>query len=33
LSGKNVSYYNEEDLNRFNEIGESRPDLLEKFMA
>jgi 4-carboxymuconolactone decarboxylase len=28
-----MHYYNEEDLARFGEIGKSRPDLFEKFMA
>jgi 4-carboxymuconolactone decarboxylase len=28
-----MHYYNEEDLARFGEIGKSRPDLCEKFMA
>ena len=28
-----MSYYQEEDLNRFSEIGQHRPDLFEKFMA
>jgi len=28
-----MSYYEEEDLNRFAEIGKYRPDLFEKFMA
>ncbi len=28
-----MHYYNEKDLARFGEIGKSRPDLFEKFMA
>jgi len=28
-----MAYYDEEDLNRFAEIGNYRPDLFEKFMA
>ncbi len=28
-----MSYYEEEDLQRFSEIGKHRPDLFEKFMA
>jgi alkylhydroperoxidase/carboxymuconolactone decarboxylase family protein len=28
-----MAYYDENDLNRFSEIGNSRPDLFEKFMA
>lgn len=28
-----MSYYEENDLNRFAEIGKHRPDLFEKFMA
>jgi 4-carboxymuconolactone decarboxylase len=28
-----MAYYNEDDLNRFGEIGRQRPDLFEKFMA
>jgi 4-carboxymuconolactone decarboxylase len=28
-----MSYYEENDLNRFGEIGNYRPDLFEKFMA
>jgi 4-carboxymuconolactone decarboxylase len=28
-----LSYYEENDLNRFSEIGRHRPDLYEKFMA
>ena len=28
-----MSYYNEEDLARFGEIGKMRPELFEKFMA
>jgi alkylhydroperoxidase/carboxymuconolactone decarboxylase family protein len=28
-----MAYYDENDLNRFSEIGKSRPDLFEKFMA
>lgn len=28
-----MSYYEEEDLNRFGEVGNYRPDLFEKFMA
>ena len=28
-----MHYYNEEDLARFGDIGKSRPDLFEKFMA
>ena len=28
-----MSYYEENDLNRFSEIGRHRPDLYEKFMA
>jgi 4-carboxymuconolactone decarboxylase len=28
-----MSYYEEQDLNRFAEIGKHRPDLFEKFMA
>jgi 4-carboxymuconolactone decarboxylase len=35
LSGSitRMSYYEEDDLNRFSEIGKHRPDLYEKFMA
>jgi alkylhydroperoxidase/carboxymuconolactone decarboxylase family protein len=28
-----MSYYEEDDLDRFSEIGKYRPDLFEKFMA
>ena len=28
-----MGYYEEEDLQRFSEIGKQRPDLFEKFMA
>src|ERR1044071_4124906 len=28
-----MSYYEEEDLGRFGEVGKHRPDLFEKFMA
>lgn len=28
-----MSYYEEDDLNRFAEIGKHRPELFEKFMA
>jgi 4-carboxymuconolactone decarboxylase len=28
-----MAYYDEEDLNRFGELGKHRPDLFEKFMA
>ena len=28
-----MSYYKEDDLNRFSEMGKHRPDLYEKFMA
>lgn len=28
-----MAYYEEEDLNRFGEIGKYRPDLYEKFLA
>jgi alkylhydroperoxidase/carboxymuconolactone decarboxylase family protein len=28
-----MAYYEEEELNRFSEIGNHRPDLFEKFMA
>ena len=28
-----MSYYEEDDLQRFSEIGKHRPDLFEKFMA
>lgn len=28
-----MSYYKEDDLERFGEIGKHRPDLFEKFMA
>jgi len=28
-----MSYYEEDDLNRFAEMGKQRPDLFEKFMA
>jgi alkylhydroperoxidase/carboxymuconolactone decarboxylase family protein len=28
-----MSYYKEDDLDRFSEIGKNRPDLYEKFMA
>ena len=28
-----MSYYKEDDLDRFSEIGNNRPDLYEKFMA
>jgi len=28
-----MAYYDEEDLNRFAEMGKYRPDLFEKFMA
>ena len=28
-----MPYYEEDDLNRFSEIGKHRPDLFEKFMA
>lgn len=28
-----MPYYEEQDLNRFADIGEQRPDLFEKFMA
>jgi alkylhydroperoxidase/carboxymuconolactone decarboxylase family protein len=30
---ENMHYYNEEDLARFGEIGKSKPELFEKFMA
>jgi hypothetical protein len=28
-----MTYYEEDDLQRFSEIGKHRPDLFEKFMA
>jgi alkylhydroperoxidase/carboxymuconolactone decarboxylase family protein len=33
LRNEKMAYYEEEELSRFSEIGNHRPDLFEKFMA
>jgi 4-carboxymuconolactone decarboxylase len=33
VEDKRMPYYDEEDLNRFSEMGTQRPDLFEKFMV